>query len=69
MSVQYGDTSGNLSGQIAGDQTLTGTDGETNSLYGDADWMLNKATGGTTPSLVETTRSMMAIISMATASS
>ena len=45
MSTQYGDTSGNLSGQIAGDQTLTGTDGEPNGLFGDA-FSLNTATGG-----------------------
>ena len=47
MSVQYGDTSGDLSGQTGGDQTLIGTDGEPNGLYGDAGGIFfNHATGG-----------------------
>jgi hypothetical protein len=47
MSVQFGDTSGDLSGQTGGDQTLIGTDGEPNELYGDAGGaLLDNATGG-----------------------
>ena len=47
MSLQYGDTSGDLLGQKGDDQTLIGIAGESNDLYGDAGgWLRDDATGG-----------------------